>query len=76
MEITGGEPDVVSFDSSKSEILFIDCSKESPKGRWSVCYDPEALESRKEYKPKQSALGMAEEMGVNLLTEAQYKRAN
>ena len=72
MERTGGEPDVVSFDKS-GECIFFDCSAESPKGRRSLCYDREALESRKEHKPKHSALGMASEMGVEILTEAQYR---
>jgi len=72
MERTGGEPDVVSIDNS-GECIFFDCAAESPKGRRSVCYDREALESRKEHKPKYSALGMASEMGVEMLTEAQYR---
>ena len=72
MERTGGEPDVVSFDHS-GECIFVDCAAESPKGRRSVCYDHEALESRKEHKPKHSALGMAAEMGVQMLTEVQYR---
>ncbi len=72
MEITEGEPDVVKFDSDKGEFYFFDCSKESPKGRRSVCYDPQALESRKEFKPKHSALGMAQEMGVKVLSEQEY----
>ena len=73
MEETGGEPDVVSYDKSKNEYLFYDCSAESPKGRRSVCYDQDALESRKEHKPKHSAVGMAAEMGIALLTEEQYR---
>ncbi len=73
MERTGGEPDVVAFDKKTGEFIFFDCSPESPKGRRSVCYDPEALESRKEHKPKHSALGMAAEMGIEILTETQYK---
>lgn len=73
MERTGGEPDVVAFDKKTGEFIFFDCSPESPKGRRSVCYDPEALESRKEHKPKHSALGMAIEMGVEILTEEQYR---
>ncbi|MCB0549107.1 MAG: DUF4256 domain-containing protein [Phaeodactylibacter sp.] len=73
MEKTGGEPDVVGYDKQSSEYIFYDCSAESPKGRRSVCYDPEALESRKENKPKNSAVGMAAEMGINLLTEEQYR---
>jgi hypothetical protein len=73
MERTGGEPDVVGFDNRTSEYIFIDCSAESPKGRRSVCYDREALESRKEYKPENSALDMAASMGIALLTEDQYR---
>ncbi|MBC7847472.1 MAG: DUF4256 domain-containing protein [Flavobacterium sp.] len=73
MERTGGEPDVVGYDKSKDEYLFYDCSAESPKDRRSVCYDREALESRKEHKPKNSALEMASEMGIELLTEVQYR---
>ncbi|SMO32871.1 DUF4256 domain-containing protein [Solitalea koreensis] len=73
MERTGGEPDVVGYDKNSDEYIFYDCSAESPKGRRSLCYDPEALESRKEYKPADSAVKMAEAMGVELLTEAQYK---
>jgi len=74
MERTGGEPDVIGRDSETGELLFVDCSAESPKGRRSVCYDPEALESRKEHKPADSAVGMAEAMGIELLTEEQYRR--
>lgn len=73
MEMTGGEPDVVGFDKKTGEYLFFDCSPESPKGRRSLCYDSEALESRKEHKPQDSAVNMAEEMGIELLTEAQYR---
>jgi hypothetical protein len=73
MEGTGGEPDVVGRDKKTGEVIFFDCSAESPKGRRSVCYDPEALESRKEHKPKHSALGMARDMGVEILTEDQYR---
>lgn len=73
MEVTGGEPDVVGFDEKTGEYLFCDCSAESPKGRRSICYDPEALESRKEYKPADSAVGMAKNMGIDLLTEEQYR---
>lgn len=73
MEQTAGEPDVVGFDQVTGEYIFYDCSAESPKGRRSVCYDPEALESRKEHKPKHSAIGMAAEMGIELLTEEQYR---
>ena len=73
MERTGGEPDVVGYDEQTGEYIFIDCSAESPKGRRSVCYDDEALESRKEHKPKASAVGMAAEMGIELLTEDEYR---
>ena len=73
MERTGGEPDVVGHDKKTGEYIFYDCSTESPKGRRSVCYDREALESRKEHKPKDSALGMAAAMGIELLTEEQYR---
>lgn len=73
MEITGGEPDVVGHDRKTGEYIFYDCSAESPKGRRSVCYDPDALESRKEHKPKNSAIGMASDMGIELLTEEQYR---
>lgn len=72
MENTGGEPDVVGQDKKTGEYLFADCSPESPKGRVSVCYDRAGLDSRKEHKPKTSAMEMAAEMGVELLTEAQY----
>ena len=73
MERTGGEPDVVGHDKKTGEYIFFDCSAESPKGRRSVCYDREALESRKEHKPKNSAIGMAAAMGIELLTEEQYR---
>ncbi len=73
MERTGGEPDVVGHDKKTNEYIFYDCSEESPKGRRSVCYDREALESRKEHKPKDSAIAMAEAMGIELLTEEQYR---
>jgi len=73
MERTGGEPDVVRFDKKTGEYLFYDCSAESPKGRRSVCYDREALEARKEHKPKDSAMDMAAAMGIELLTEEQYR---
>ena len=73
MERTGGDPDVVSQDKKTGEIIFYDCSEESPKGRRSICYDREALESRKENKPKGSAVEMAAAMGVELLTEEQYR---
>lgn len=74
MEETAGEPDVIGFDEKTGEYLFCDCSAESPKGRRSVCYDSDALESRKEHKPKHSAVGMAAEMGIELLTEEQYRQ--
>jgi hypothetical protein len=74
MEITGGEPDVVDHDKETDEYIFYDCSTESPKGRRSVCYDYEALEARKEHKPENSAIQMAEDMGIELLTEEQYKQ--
>jgi hypothetical protein len=73
MERTGGEPDVVNFDKKSGEYIFYDCSAESANGRRSVCYDREALESRKENKPKDSAVNMATAMGVELLTEDQYR---
>jgi hypothetical protein len=73
METTGGEPDVVGHDKKTGEYIFVDCSAESPKGRRSLCYDQEALDSRKENKPKGSALDMAAGMGVDLLTEEQYR---
>jgi len=73
METTGGEPDVVSHDKKTGEYIFYDCSAETPKGRRSLCYDREALESRKEHKPKNSAVDMAVAMGIELLTEAQYR---
>ncbi len=72
MERTGGEPDVVGYDKKTGETLFFDCSPESPKGRVSVCYDREGLESRKEHRPKNTAMDMAAAMGVELLTEEQY----
>lgn len=72
MEETGGEPDVVDFDQTSGEYVFYDCAAESPKGRRSLCYDHAALESRKEYKPENSAMEMAAEMGIELLSEAQY----
>ncbi|MFD2369167.1 DUF4256 domain-containing protein [Brevibacillus sp. GCM10020057] len=73
MERTAGEPDVVAYDEKTGEYIFYDCSAESPKGRRSVCYDREALESRKEHKPQNSAVEMAAAMGVELLTEEQYR---
>lgn len=73
MERTGGEPDVVGYDKSTGEYLFYDCSAESPAGRRNVCYDQEALDARKEHKPGNSAMGMAATMGIELLTEEQYR---
>jgi hypothetical protein len=73
MERTGGEPDVVGFDKKTGEYIFYDCSAESPAGRRSVCFDGEALESRKEHKPKNSAIDMAAAIGIELLTEEQYR---
>ncbi|EMJ54591.1 PF14066 family protein [Leptospira interrogans serovar Valbuzzi str. Duyster] len=70
---TGGEPDVIAHDQKTSEYIFYDCSMESPKGRRSVCYDREALESRKEHKPKDNALDMAASMGIEILAEEQYR---
>src|SRR5947207_3361498 len=73
MERTGGEPDVIGHDKKTGEYIFYDCSAESPKGRRSVCYDREALESRKEHKPKNNAVDMAAAMGIELLSEEQYR---
>ena len=73
MEVTGGEPDVVGYDKELDEYIFYDCSLESPKGRRSVCYDREALESRKKHKPETSAIDMAADMGIQLLTEEEYR---
>lgn len=73
MESTGGEPDVVAYDKKTSQYTFYDCAPESPKGRRSVCYDREALEARKENKPKDSAVNMAAAMGIELLTEDEYR---
>jgi Protein of unknown function (DUF4256) len=73
MERTGGEPDVVGFDKKTGEYIFYDCSVESPKGRRSLCYDREALDGRKEHKPENSAIDMAAAMGVELLSEDQYR---
>jgi hypothetical protein len=73
MERTGGEPDVVGFDKKTDEYIFYDCSLESPHGRRSLCYDREALESRKENKPKNSAMNMSASMGIELLSEEQYR---
>lgn len=72
MENTGGEPDVIAYDQPEDEYLFVDCSLETPKARRSLCYDREALESRKDHPPKNSAIDLATEMGTQLLTEEQY----
>lgn len=74
MERTGGEPDVVGHDEKTDEYIFYDCSPESPEGRRNVCYDREALESRKEHKPENSAIDMAASMGISILTEEQYRK--
>jgi hypothetical protein len=74
MEQSGGEPDVVGVDAATGELTFVDCAAQSPKGRRSVCYDREALDARKENKPKNSAVDMATAMGAALLTEAEYRR--
>jgi len=74
MERTGGEPDVVGFDKKTGEYIYFDCSAESPKGRRSLCYDREALEKRKEHKPKNNAVDMAASMGIEILTEEQYRQ--
>jgi Protein of unknown function (DUF4256) len=74
MEETGGEPDVVGFDKKTGEYIFYDCAAESPKGRRSICYDHQALEARKEHKPGHSAVAMAAEMGIDILTEEQYRQ--
>ncbi|WP_264537687.1 DUF4256 domain-containing protein [Flavobacterium sp. N1736] len=73
MERTEGEPDVVGYDNKTDEYIFYDCSTESPKGRRSICYDHEALEKRKEHKPNDSAINMAANMGIEILTEEEYK---
>lgn len=73
MEKTGGEPDVIAYDENTDEYIFFDCSPESPVGRRNVCYDNEALESRKQNKPENSAINMAHEMGIEILTEEQYR---
>lgn len=73
METTGGEPDVVGYDSDTGEFIFYDCSPESPKGRRSICYDREGLDSRKEFRPAHNAVDMAAEMGISLLTEEEYR---
>ncbi|WP_339253927.1 DUF4256 domain-containing protein [Sporosarcina sp. FSL W8-0480] len=72
MERTEGEPDVIEYDEKTDEYIFYDCSTESPKGRRSICYDHEALEARKKHKPENSAMNMAAEMGIEILTEEQY----
>ena len=72
MDESGGEPDVIGYDKKTEQYIFCDCTPESPKGRRSLCYDPDALASRKKHKPKNSALGMAAEMGVELLNEEQF----
>ena len=74
MESSGGEPDVIGKDKKSGEFLFCDCSPESPKGRRSICYDQQALESRKEHKPANSAMNMAAEMGIEILTEEEYRQ--
>jgi hypothetical protein len=73
MEKTGGEPDVVGYDKKTGDYIFYDCSAETPKGRRSICYDRAALDSRKEFKPKDTALDMAAAMGIEILTEEQYR---
>jgi hypothetical protein len=73
MERTGGEPDVIAMDQKTGEYIFYDCSAESPKDRRSICYDEDALESRKEHKPKNSAIGMAQNMGIQILSEEEYR---
>ena len=73
MERTGGEPDVTGYDKKTGEYIFFDCAAESPAGRRSICYDHEALEARKEHKPKDSAMGMAAAMGIEILSEEQYR---
>jgi hypothetical protein len=74
METTGGEPDVVSYDKKSGEFIFFDCAAESPKGRRSLCYDQEGLESRKEHRPDGNVIDMATAMGIELLTEEQYRQ--
>src|ERR1051325_839332 len=74
MERTGGEPDVIGYDKKTDEYIFYDCSAESPQGRRSLCYDREALEARKEHKPKNNAIDMATAIGIELLTEDEYRR--
>ncbi|MFA7686526.1 MAG: DUF4256 domain-containing protein [Moheibacter sp.] len=72
MESTGGEPDVIGFEKNTGEFIFYDCSPESPKGRRSICYDREALDGRKQHKPENSAMDLAQEIGIEMLTEAEY----
>ena len=74
MEITGGEPDVVGFDEKTGEYIFYDCAAETPKNRRSICYDHEALAARKEHKPANSAINMADEMGIEILSEQEYRQ--
>jgi hypothetical protein len=74
MELTEGEPDVIGYDKKSDEYIFVDCSPETPKGRRSICYDHEALNARKENKPKDSAIGMANNMGIELLSEKEYRK--
>lgn len=74
MEVTDGEPDVIGQDPDTGEYIFFDCAAESPKGRRSVCYDQQALDSRKEHKPKNSAINMAKEMGISILNEQEYRQ--
>lgn len=73
MEMSGGEPDVVGHDKKTGEYIFYDCAAESPKGRRSICFDHEALEARKQHKPEDSAMNMAADMGIEMLTEEQYR---
>lgn len=73
MESTGGEPDVIAYDQNTDTYLFVDCAAESPKGRRSICYDRDALDARKEFKPENNAIDMAADMGIELLTEEQYR---
>lgn len=73
MEKTGGEPDVVGYDETTNEYIFIDCASESPKGRRSICYDRQALNTRKEHKPQNDAISMSADMGIEILTEEQYR---
>lgn len=73
MEASGGEPDVISHDRKTGQVVFVDCSAQSPAGRRSICYDKKALDSRKEHKPKDSAMAMAAAMGIEMLTEEEYR---